>query len=337
MKIRTTVLAAASTFLLFAAPTLADSHMKSVSSEVDVSLSGWARFEYGIGDERYGEGNGDDTFGVSKAALETHASYGDFELTTVLGTTIMSTEDDDDLEFKEIYMDWNGLGGSSVDMTIGIQPLMFGLKPNGYPGDRTIQPSLEYGGAGGMAISNQDGAILAFDVPVGPLGLELAVFDTDASTNDGALVGGDGSSLWDNWMAQLRYDGGDDNGFYASAGIEGLYSGDTDDTETLWAAGVGYTCEFADLSAEYIGISEELAGTADDETYVVVELTVNAMDDTRIIVDWATADEADVDTLRAGVHYDINDHVVAMLEWSNDDFDTGEDVSSVDGRLTFMF
>ncbi len=333
---RRIILSAMASALVFSLPAFADSHENSVSAETDVTLSGWARLDYGIGEDRYGADQGDDHFGVSKAALVTQASHGNTELTAVLGTTILSDEADggsDDLAFKELFVTFSEVAGSQLTLVGGLQPILFGLKPEGYERERTIVPSLNHGGAGGFAVSTQDAlAVRAIHPITEGVDIELAAFDT--SETSGVSV--DGSTIWSNGLAQVRVDL---EGFYGAAGIEGVYVGATDDTEAIYSAGLGFGNDVFDISGEWISLAKEITGTVDDETYVVVEATVTPMEDLALILDWATADEADVDTIRAGVRYDINSNLEARVEYAGDLIDTpgAKDIDSVDARLTFTY
>lgn len=142
-----------------------DEQVLPVGSSVDVVLHGFARVDYGVGN-RFGDAAGDDQFGISKMALVTETRWEDFSFVGVLGATILADQPVD-TELKDIFVTWRNLFGSKASLRAGAEPLLFGLKPAGYPGDRSLVPSIEFGGAGAFAVSNQAGTSLVFDVPLG--------------------------------------------------------------------------------------------------------------------------------------------------------------------------
>jgi hypothetical protein len=312
-----------------------------VGSSVDVVLHGFARVDYGAG-ERFGDASGDDQFGISKMALVTETSWNDFTFVGVIGATILADQPVD-TELKDIFVTWRQLGGTRACARFGAEPLLFGLKPAGYPGDRTIVPSLEFGGAGAFAVSNQAGTAFVLDYPLEGVGtLQGGVFDTDATTS-GAPGSLEGSGIYKNYFGQLRLEGlAGIEGLYGVVGYEGRYVGQTsagarvDETEPVFDVGLGYRTERFDLSVEYIAMDEMLTETPDTESYLIGELTV-FVGEWSLLADFATAAELEADTLRVGAAKSMNEHVSLQFEFAHDSLDSAEDVDSVHARLAFTF
>ncbi len=320
-----------------------DDVLYQVQSSVDIELHGFVRIDYGAG-KHYPKEIGRDQLGISKMALETHAKWDNYTFIAALGSTILSDDPDApgnsivDTSFKDLFVVIDEVGGSQADLSVGAQPLLFGLKPAGYPGDRTILPSIEFGGSGAFAVSNQAGAAAVADYPLGDVGsIQVGLFDT-SSTTFGAPVSADGSSLYKNYFGQVRLDSVDSEGLYGVIGLEGLYvGGAVDDTEPITDIGVGYKQGNYDVSLEYIRLDENITSTADDESYVIAELTVSPSDRWELLADYATADELDTETVRLGARFDVQDHVYLQLEFAHDDIDGSSDLDSVLVRLAGYF
>ena len=313
-------------------------NVPSVAPEVNVNLGGWMRVDYGYGN-RFGPAAGRDELGISKAALVTTATHENFDFTAVLGATILSDIPVVDTSFKDLFVTWHDTSGTGGSVKAGAQPLLFGLKPNGYPGDRTIVPSIEYGGAGGFPVSNQAGPSITGEYPLcDHCKLQGGLFDTSATTFGTPGVNVEGSRLYKNFFGQLRIDGLGVEGLRGLIGAEGRYVGGTDNNiEPIVDVGVGYGNKQFDASLEYIMLDKNITGTADDETYIVAEVTAFLNDRWRLLGDYSVADELDVSTVRLGVVHDINKHVELHVEFAHDDFDTGTDLDSGHVRMTFHF
>jgi len=307
-----------------------------VESSIKVTLSGWMRVDYGLGN-RFGDANGRDELGVSKMALKTLAQYENFDFVAVLGSTILS-DVPNDTSFKDLFVVWHEVGDTQAVLSLGAQPILFGLKPNGYPGDRSLVPSIEFGGAGAFAVSNQAGPSARVTYPVAGIGeLEAGVFDTAATTSGGGTV--DGSRIYRNYFGQLRVTDVGVKGLNGVAGVEGIYVGGTDDSvEPVVDLGIGYGNEHFDASLEYITLDQNITATTDDETYVVAEFTAFLSQGWSAMADFATADELDAKTMRLGTQFAMNEHVDVNLEFAHDDLSNGlSDVDSGQVRLTFHF
>lgn len=312
-----------------------------VTSSVDVVLHGFARIDYGIGD-RFGDAAGEDQLGVSKMALVTEARWEDFSFVGVIGATILADQPVD-TELKDIFVMWKNVGGTNACLRVGAEPLLFGLKPAGYPGDRTIVPSLEFGGAGAFPVSNQAGTCVVLELPLEGIGtFQSGIFDT-AETTAGAPGSLDGSGVYRNYFGQVRLeDVAGVAGLYGVAGYEGRYVGQTsagarvDETESIFDVGVGFRSARFDLSLEYVALDEVLTETAGRESYWIEELTLYACEWT-FLADYASASELDARTLRIGAVRSLNEHVSLQLEVAHDTLENAEDVGSAHVRLAFTY
>ncbi len=315
----------------------------------DLDISGYIRAEYGDGD-RYPEEDGGDRFEVNQISVLFEALYGDFEAVLLLGATNVTGDSVDSEAFiPEAFIVWNGFTGAGSALSAGVQPLLFGLKAAGFPGDRSVQSSLEFGGAGGFAVSNQSGPALILSYDVGETSVFRAgAFDTSSSTaeyfEDSGLGNINGSSLSDNYFFDLRYQPQGERGFYAFAGIEERYIGDAIDAKrSISDVGVGFQNPLFDLSYEWIELDGDFVGTISDETYSIAELTLHLSQQVDFIADWSEADESKLETMRFGLAYKLNAVLDLQLEYSEDDLAAVGDrpeavnVDSIDVRLTYNF
>jgi hypothetical protein len=304
----------------------------------DVDVGGFIRVDYGAGD-RYPESRGEDRLGVSKAALAISAQQDDIKGVFVIGTEALTDgnpNNDGNVDIKDAFIVLGAGKQTGFWFSLGAQPLLFGLKPNGYPGDHSLQPSIEYGGAGGFAVSNQAGPSLIGTYGFTPSqSVRFGAFDLDRG--NGQAPPTDGSNISDNLFIQWRGSQLGGTGLYATAGVEMLYvGGAVDDSAALFAAGLGYRQGPFDISLEATRLDSDIVGTADNELYLVAELAFKPNQDWTLYFDVANADELDANTYRLGADYRWRKHVTFSAEISEDDV-AGNDVGSVDLRLTFSY
>ena len=310
-----------------------------------MTIGGWIRADYGTGD-RYDEADGEDNLGVSQAALLGKWVKENVEAILVVGGTNLTADDDPDdgdIGIKDAFIVWREMGGSRLTLSAGVQPLLFGLKANGFPGDRSLQPSIEFGGAGGFAVSQQAGpsVILSYQ-PRDVVGFRFGAFDTSESTAEYFAMSGlgriDGSSISKNYFAEVEL-GRREKGLYGSVGYAARYVGaEIDSSEPILSAGIGFRGARFDLSLEAQQLDQALTRTLDDELYSIAELTIYPTDTVRLYFDYGSADELDVETLRAGVKVSILENFLFVAEYSQDQFGlTDIDVDSVDLRLEFSY
>jgi hypothetical protein len=324
------------------------------ADDLELNIGGFIWGNLGFGD-RY-EDSDDDAVGVQKAAVTVSPEYKNTRGVLVLGVDDLFNEnqfsdgsdDDSNIEAKEAFVGIKfDLLGGSLDTTIGKQPLLFGLKPNGWVGDRSIQFGLEFGGADGVNVSGQVQSAFILDWSWGgdsgssfgssvggdgSVSIRFGLFDTD----DGDALAG--TAITDNWFLQVRADDLFGTGLYGNAGYEQVDVAGS--SEGIISVGAGWMIAMFDLSLEYQGLDQNaVAGVADDETQIIAEVTANISDSWNVYLDYATADEKDVDTTRFGTTWSYNDHTDFTAEYSKDKYSaTGmDDDDSIDLRVAFNF
>ena len=307
-----------------------------------IEFGGFIRADYGSGD-RYPLDRGEDQLGVSKAALATTVRHEGVTGVFVVGAerlTDGSSNADGDVDIKDAFIVLGDPEGPGFSWSFGAQALLFGLKPNGYPGDRSLQPSIEYGGAGAFAVANQAGPSVIGVYRAGDaFNIRFGAFDLDADNATGFAPATDGSDLSDNAFVQIRANDLFGSGLYASAGAESLYVGGAiDDSHHLAAAGVGYRRGPFDISVELMRVDAEIVGLPEDERYLVTEASFDLTHRWTAYADWADARELDASTVRLGAHYKYSRYVTLSSEYSRDKFGAlARDVDSVDVRITFSY
>jgi hypothetical protein len=297
---------------------------------VELTVGGFIRADVGVGD-RYTDQYGEDFIGISKAALAITTQYEGIEGVFVIGTEAGTNGDataDGNVDIKDAYIVINDFMGG-VSLSIGGQPLLFGMKSNGYPGDSSLQSSIEYGAGGAFAVSNQAGpSVIA--VWGETLNFRLGFFDQSGYANGVS----EGSGWTDNILIEMNYS--TDSGIYASAGFETLYRDATENGEPVWHAGLGYKNNSWDLSAEYFALDATVNGTTDDESYAIVELAFHVNPLWTMYVDWSEADQMEISTIRVGNKYKWNNHFFVTAEYAHDEMATG-DLDSFDIRFTMEY
>jgi len=304
----------------------------------DVSVNGFIRADYGVGD-RYPKARGEDRLGISKAALAISAQQDDIKGVFVVGTEVMTDGDpnnDGNVDIKDAFIVIGAGKEQGFSFSVGAQPLLFGLKPNGYPGDRSLQASIEYGGGGAFAVSNQAGpSLIGTYAFTKTESLRFGAFDLNRG--NGRIPPTDGSKVTDNLF--LLWRGGElfGTGLYATAGVETLYvGGAVDSSRALGSVGVGFKQGIFDVSVELVQINKDITATADTERYAIAEFTVQPVHDWTLYADYANANKLDVKTYRLGANYQWRKHLAFSAEISKDDF-RANNVSSADVRVTLDY
>jgi len=309
----------------------------------EFEYGGWVRADYGNGN-RYDAG-GDENLGMSQAAFKLNWSADDVEAYVLIGAINLI---DDDIgnkrktDVKAASLTLYDVFDSDVSMSIGLQPLLFGLKGGGFPGDRSIQASIEFGGTGAMAVSRQAAPSVIFSAPIGNLTARGGFFDINSDTEYYFLQSGlgnlEGSSLDKNYFAELIYQSDTGDGFYGTFGIEGYYiGGSVDSTRPIYDFGLGFRKGRFDVSVEQFYLDSAITNTLEDETYSVAEFSYQQNELTQWYVDYAQADQLDTETFRLGVSREINKYLSFLIEYSRDELGLQDNkkVDSIDFRLQF--
>lgn len=314
--------------------------------KIKVDVSGFVQLQFGVGD-RYGKFQGEDSIGFPRAALEVGASYENIKLSVLAGASRLShtkTANADKADFEEVKLGMRQIKGSKFSASIGLQSLNLGLKANGYAGDRSIQPSLEFGGAGGFAYSNQleSSLLVEYDYDE-KIQFSGGLFDTDQSSAASIALGTvnnvDGSSMIDNVFLQARANDWIFKQTYGVVSLQRRYVGIVDAGKMIYNMGFGYQTERVDVSYEWIGMDDGIVILNENESYHIFQCSVFPKKDLTCYLDWATASERDIDTIRLGVKYQYSEPLELQLEYSKDDspVNAGTNVDSVDFRVQFDF
>jgi hypothetical protein len=356
----------------------ADTDISVADVPLTVSFSGFIRADYGNGD-RYATSDGEDRLGISKSFLV--ASIGTEDIKAILdyGATILTDTDvnggdNGSAGVKDAFIIVGVNNTTGFSFSVGAQPLLFGLRPNGYPGDSSLQPNLDYGIDGAFAVSQQAGPSIIGNYKFTPdESLRFGAFDlAESNAVSGFSTATSGSKLKDNLFILWRGNNIGNTGIYATAGAERLYVGVeggplgntfaplVDDSKTIYSAGIGYKQGIVDVSVEYIHLDSEIVYTQDDERYIRAHASVNPAPGWTAYVDYSNAHELGANTYRIGGSWQFRRHLALTVEYSKDEFSSSNgvyaggyspvlgtaplfgipapsDIESVDARLTFTF
>jgi len=298
-------------------------------------ISGFARGEYGNG-SRYDRDEDEERFGITKAAVKVAHTHENLKGVVVAGTkgTYDGTTDGD-MNIKAAFVKASNIAGSGVSISAGVQPLMFGLKPNGYKGDRSIHGSVEYGTGGGLPVARQAGTSIIANTKVGGVDLRGGFFKFRKSTS--LALSNSGASIDDNYFVQAYAKDILSTGFYGVVGYESVFVNEDARSEAVTTLGLGWKNELIDISAERTTISEAISNTVGDENYTVLELAVKTSENTKVYADYSTTDKTNINTIRTGINYNYADYLMLSLEYSKDNYEDRPDVDSVDLRVTMSF
>jgi hypothetical protein len=202
---------------------------------------------------------------------------------------------------------------------------LFSLKPNGFPGDRSIRASLEYGALNSLQVGFQGERSIKFDYFHEYFDLDLGFFDTNVQSSDGT----DGSSFADNLMAQFKFKNILIDGTFANLGWQQRYLGqqtsadnssteDIDENRSIVAAGFGYENESLTLTVEYLNFDKAFALTDKNEETWVVEFDYKFSKYFWGYADWAEAAQRNVATQRYGLAYEISTQSTLQIEFNAD-------------------
>ncbi len=304
-------------------------------AEVAIKHFGWANVDYGYASNAvYSDSNGNDRLGTAQLALGVKATQDNLTFVGVIGSDALSFGGSSGtIGIKDAFIDWSKICGTGFGASFGAQPFLFGLKSNGYPGDRSLMPSVEFGVEGTMGVSHQAGPSikLRYDI-MDKATVTLGLFDTDKT-------GKAGSSVINNQFVDIIFHDAGIPGLYGFAGYEMAYvDGTVDESKPIMDGGLGFKMPLFDVSGEYIRMAKEWAGTADDESYIVAELTVNPLTNLSLYGDYSMADQKDVSTIRTGVTYKSHEALTWILEYSMDMIKgSGSKPMAIIGRANFAF
>jgi hypothetical protein len=360
-----------------AATALADTNVSVGDVPVTLGWSGFVRADYGNGD-RYPVADGEDRLGSTKDFLVLSATTEDIQAILDFGGTALSqSQGGSDIGIKDAFIVIGAGQITGFSLSAGAQPLLFGLKPNGYPGDSSLTPNIDYGNNGAFAVSQQAGpaVILNYNFTA-DLSIRVGAFDLVESNTGNIFTATNGSKIGDNQFILLRGNNLGGTGLYATAGGERIYVGlpggplgtqgggpvggvMVDHSKAIYSAGVGWKQDIFDISAEYIHLNAAIVNTQGDERYIRAYASVQPVTDWTVYADYSNAHEIGVNDYRGGVIWQFRRHLSLTAEYSRDNYNSTNElfngaasivtgtavygttrppnVQSVDLRLTFQF
>jgi len=325
--------------VLASTATLADTTVSVDDYPVDLAWSGFIRADYGNGN-RYAAADGEDRLGVTKALLLLTASTQDLQAILDFGGTALSDSNvvpangGNNVGIKDAFVVVGADKTSGFSFSAGAQPLLFGLKPNGYPSDSSLQANIDYGADGAFAVSQQAGPALIGTYRFTPdLSMRFGTFDlAESNAVNATTPATNGSKLKDNLFVLLRANHLGGSGFYGTVGAERIYvgasgalvgssSGPVVDTgKAIYSAGAGFKQSLFDVSVEYIHLDKAITHTRSDERYVRAHAEVHPAVDWTAYADYSKGEELGASTYRIGGNWQFRRHLGLTVEYSKDTF-----------------
>jgi len=298
-------------------------------------INGFVRGDIGNGN-RYERNDGENRFGITKAAVKLSRRQNNFKGVLVAGTKgSYDGTTDGDVNIKAAFVEARDIAGSGVTVSAGVQPLLFGLKPNGYEGDRSIHGSVEYGAGGGLPVARQSGPAIIAKADIGAVNIRGGMFTFRESTS--FALHDSGASLNDNYFIQAYAKNLFGSGMYGVMGYESVYVNENARSEPITSIGLGWKWKYMDISAERISMAQDIADTVGNESYTIMELGLKTSTKTKLYIDYSETDRSRVNTLRTGINYRYSDYLEMSLEYSEDRYDTRKDIQSLDFRIAMNF
>lgn len=318
---------------------LADARLTVDDYPVDLSWSGFIRADYGNGD-RYAAADGEDRLGVTKALLLLTASTQDVQAILDFGGTALTDSNvvpgngGNNVGIKDAFIIVGAGKVTGFSFSAGAQPLLFGLKPNGYPSDSSLQPNIDYGADGAFAVSQQAGPSLIGTYKFTPdLSVRFGTFDlAESNAVNTTTPATNGSKLKDNLFLLLRGNNLGGTGLYGTVGAERIYVGGSgalvgstsfpvvDSGRGIYSAGVGFKQSLFDVSVEYIHLDKAIVNTRSDERYIRAHAEVHPAPQWTAYADYSNGNELGASTYRIGGAWQFRRHLGLTVEYSRDQF-----------------
>jgi hypothetical protein len=310
---------------------IADATVTVDDVPVDLAFSGFVRADFGTGD-RYPTAYGEERFGSSKDLLLLSATTEDIQAILDFGGTIFNDGvNNGSAGIKDAFIIIGANNKTGLSWSVGAQPLLFGLHPNGYPGDSSLQANVDYGSnRGSFAVSQQAGPAIIFNYKFTPdLSVRFGAFDLAASNATNVTTATNGSKIKDNLFILGRGDNLGGTGLYATVGAERIYVGASgtpiggagyavDDSKTIYSAGVGWKNDFIDASVEYIHLAAAIVDEESDERYIRAHVAVSPAPQWTIYADYSNGHELGVSDYRVGAFWQFRKHLRFTAEYSKD-------------------
>jgi hypothetical protein len=248
------------------------------------------------------------------------------------GTIFNDGVDNGSAGIKDAFIVIGANNKTGFSWSVGAQPLLFGLRPNGYPGDSSLQANIDYGAAGGFAVSQQAGPSIIGNYKFTPdESLRFGAFDLAESNSANVTTATNGSKIKDNLFLLWRGTNIANTGIYATAGAERIYVGlaggpngglgpVVDGSKQIYSAGVGFKNEIINASAEYIHLNANIVNTASDERYIRAHVDVTPVPHWTAYADYSNGHEVGASTYRIGGVWQFRKHLGFAAEYSKDTY-----------------
>lgn len=344
MKLGAMCYAAAAITMVGSASALADTNVSLDGVPVTLGFSGFIRADYGNGD-RYAVADGEDRLGFTKSLLLLSATTQDIQAVLDFGGTGLSqSQGGTDIGIKDAFIVIGGDKATGFSFSAGAQPLLFGLKPNGYPSDSSLQANIDYGSAGAFAVSQQAGPSVIGTYKFTPdLSVRFGAFDLAESNTGDAATATSGSKIGDNLFLLVRGNNLGDTGLYGTVGLERVYVGlpggplgtqgggpvggaMIGGSKAIYSAGVGFKQKAFDLSVEYIHLDSAIVNTQNDERYLRVHSSFQPVIDWTVYADYSNGHEINVTDTRLGAIWQFRRHLSLTGEYSRDEHGSTNEV-----------
>jgi hypothetical protein len=332
---------------LASAAALADTKVSVDDVPVNLAFSGFIRADYGNGD-RYSAADGEDRLGVTKALLLLSASTEDIQAILDFGGTALTDSNvapangGNNVGIKDAFIVIGAGKATGFSFSAGAQPLLFGLKPNGYPSDSSLQTNIDYGADGAFAVSQQAGPALIGTYGFTPdVSVRFGAFDlAESNAVNATTPATNGSKLKDNLFVLLRGNNLGGTGVYGTVGAEriyvgasgalvGLSSGPVVDTgKAIYSAGIGLKQSIFDVSVEYIHLDAAIVNTQSDEHYIRAHAQVTPVTGWTAYADYSNGHELGASTYRIGGNWQFRRHLALTVEYSKDQFSSTNELYS---------
>ncbi len=324
--------------LVGSATALADANLSVNDVPITLDWSGFVRADYGNGD-RYPVADGEDRLGTTKSFLVLSANTEDIQ--TILdfgGTALSQLQGGTDIGIKDAFIVIGAGKITGFSFSAGAQPLFFGLKPNGYPGDSSLQPNIDYGQDGAFAVSQQAGPAVIGTYKFTPdVSIRFGAFDLAESNTGNSTTATNGSKIKDNLFILLRGNNLGGTGLYGTLGAERIYVGlpggplgtqgggpvggaMVDDSKNIYSAGVGFKQDIFDISVEYVHLDRAIVNTQDNERYIRAHASVQPVTDWTVYADYSNGHEIGVSDYRIGAIWQFRRHLAFTAEYSRDNY-----------------
>lgn len=307
--------------------------------DYNINYFGWinADYSYSADQDRIPAGGGHDQLGVGQTAFGLRGNQGKIHGVLVIGGSAMSLDNAgaDNFAVRDAFFIYEDRKDNNFKLSVGAQPLLFGLKPNGYPGDRSLRASLEYGAMSSYNVAQQGEKAVRLDYVTSYGDIELSVFDTAEGKSDATKKG---SSIKDNYSLQFRPKNLYVKGLFGNIGVQNRYLASKDTGRQITSVGLGYEAKHFTLTAENLLIqSGYITGLDKQETVSVVELDIRNWNEVFWgYIDWSHAKEQDKTTQRVGLVYEFARNATFQTEYSKDE-GGNKDSEGFDMRVQFRF